>query len=311
MIRHNFGYKLMALAVAVVLWSYVNGERNPQTERTFAVPVKALNVAQGFQAEPEVSEVTVKVKGPKLAVEAVGREDLTAFVDVGKPGDKTDGQVVTAKVMPSVSQTEGEITVTVVPNSIRVRLDKLSGQRRPVEVRFPTVPPLGYAYSNPTIAPSSVSIEGKDSDVARVRHVILTLPSRADGKPVDDSFPVTPLDANGAVVGGVRLDPDTVRLKLEMVEAPAAKRVIVSPDVTGSPAAPAKVTGVDVEPSLVTLQGKPAALTQITTVDTEPISIQGEATTITREVGLRLPPGVNAADANRVRVTVRISSAGE
>lgn len=311
MIRHNIGYKLMALAVAVVLWSYVNGERNPQTERTFTVPVKVLNVAQGFVAEPEVSEVTIKVNGPKLVIDAVGREDLSAAVDVGTGKEKADGQVVSAKVQPSLDEAEGELSVTVIPKTIRVRLAKLGGQMRPVEVKFPAAPPLGYVYGNPVITPAGVGIIGNDSNVARVRRVVLTIPDSLNGKSVDDRLPVTPVDAKGVPVAGVELDPSKVRLKLELIEAPVTKRVIVSPDVTGVPAVPGKITRIDAEPALATLQGSPEALTGITTIDTDSISIEGLSSTVTREVGLRLPPGVTATGGDKVWVTVKISQPGE
>ena len=63
MIRHNFGYKLMALAVAFALWSYVNTERNPQARRTFTVPIEVAHVADGYAAEPDVRDANVTVQG--------------------------------------------------------------------------------------------------------------------------------------------------------------------------------------------------------------------------------------------------------
>jgi len=310
MIRHNFGYKLMALAVAFALWSYVNAERNPQARKTFTVPIEVVHVANGYAAEPDVRDANVTVQGTKATVEAINREDVVATIDVAGM-NRRNTTYAAVKVEPRIKETEGDLDMSVSPKTVGVHMEALGDQRLPVEVRFPSVPPLGYAYSNPIITPAGVSISGRVSEVARVKRVILTLPSRMSGKSIDGTFPVAALDAKGAVVTGVRLDASQVRLKLALVEVPATKRVIVSPDVTGSPAVPGKVTRVDAEPSLVTLQGKPAVLAAISTIDTDPVNIDGVAITTTYEVGLRLPRDVTTTDGNKVRVTVRISPPGE
>ena len=154
-------------------------------------------------------------------------------------------------------------------------MEALGDQRLPVEVRFPSGTAPRICLQQSDHRPRGREHIRQGSEVARVKHVILTLPSRMNGKSIDDSFPVTALDASGAVVTGVRLDANEVRLKLSLVEVPAAKRVIVSPDIAGSPAVPGKVTKVDAEPSLVTLQGKPAVLAAIRPSTPNPINIDG------------------------------------
>lgn len=304
--RHNLGYKLMALAIAVVLVVYVKGERNPQSSKSFTVPLEVQHVADGYAAEPQVREVIVKIQGPRTVVEGLGRADVVASVDV--VGSGTDGKsIVNAKVEPKVSETEGDLRVTVEPAMVRVKLEPLGDKRLPVEIRYPSVPPLGFAYSNPVINPDSVSISGKVSDVTRVRKIILTLPSRVSGESIEGSFPVAAVDSRGVQVSGVKLDIDKVSLRLDLVEVPATKRVIVSPDISGTPAFPAKVSQVVVTPSLITLRGRPDALADVTTIDTDRISIDGATDTITRDAGLKLPDGVTVSGQKTVRVEVKIS----
>ena len=51
MIRRNLFYKLLAVGVAIVLWVYVNAERNPQSQKTLTVPMQVRNLAKGYVAD--------------------------------------------------------------------------------------------------------------------------------------------------------------------------------------------------------------------------------------------------------------------
>jgi YbbR domain-containing protein len=307
MIRHNLGYKLMALAVALTLWFYVNSERNPQARKSFTVPIQMEHLADGYVAEPAVRDAIVMVEGLKSTVDAVGREHIGASVDLtGVNGNELTEKII--RIEPRLRESQGDVRLSVEPRTVKVRVEALGDKRLPVEVRFPAVPPLGYAYGNPEITPASVSLSGKVSEVARARKVILTLPSRVSNGPIDDSFEVIPVDSKGVPVTSVEMDAEKVRLKLELVEVPATKSVIVSPDVIGSPAFPARVSKISVTPSLVILQGRPAALTSVSTIDTDRISIEGATETVTREVDLHVPPGVKIAGGGRVKVKIHITS---
>lgn len=310
MIRNNWFYKLLALAVAIGLWGYVNSERNPQARKTVTVPIETRNMARGFAPDLSATEASVKVEGLKSVVDVIRKEDISAWIDL--EGVKATGEPVERfrKVNLSVSSVPmDDIDVTINPASVRVRVEALSGKRLPVELKPLSAPPLGYAYGDPTITPASVSVSGKATEVAKAKRIILTFPGGDVANLVDDYFSVTPLDVRGNVVTGVNLRPDKVRLKLELVEVPATKTVIVSPTIAGEPKFPAQVSRISVAPSSVVIEGKPTALVGISTINTDSISIEGGEDTISKEVSLRVPPGVQV-DTSRVRVIVYISPPG-
>jgi YbbR domain-containing protein len=308
MIRNNLFYKLLAVGVAIGLWTYVNSEQNPHARKTITTPLKVRNLAKGYAAEPAVREVNVTIEGLKALVDGVRKEDVTSWVDLS--GMKTDKSVMsaTSEVKTRVAGVPQEdLNLSVSPKSVRVRVEALSGKRLPVEVKFLAAPPLGYAYSDPVITPASVGVSGKISEVLKVRRVMLPLMGANPNRPIDGRFSVVPVDAKGSVVSGVTLDVDKVRLRLGFVEVPATKAVIVSQNIVGQPRFPARVTGVSIVPSSITLEGRPSALMAISTVSTDPVSIGDATSTVTREVGLRVPRGVRVVGAGKVRVTVHLS----
>ncbi|MDH7602619.1 MAG: CdaR family protein [Armatimonadota bacterium] len=307
MIRHNLVYKILALAIATFLWAYVNAERNPQSTRIVTVPLQVRNLAGGYTAEPSVSEVSVTVTGPKLAVDAVRLSDVSAWIDLSRVRPLRGVAVSRAKVRVRVVGAEdGNLSVAAKPSAVSVRVEAIRSKRLPVELRLMSAPPLGYGFAEPVLQPAFVGVSGKASDVARVKHIVLPLTYSSLGKPIDGEFEVIPVDADGSRVDNVVLDTQTVHLKMNVVEVPATKTVVVSENIVGRPKYPAKVVRVSVVPPSVTIEGKPKILIGIGTIETEEISIEGASSSVTRQVSLRVPPGIRVLGPTRVNVTVTI-----
>jgi YbbR domain-containing protein len=309
MIRHNWKYKLLALAVALILWTYVNSERNPQSHQTFRVPVNAVEVARGHIAELDADKVTVTVAGLKTAVDAVTKEDVQALVNMRSlPSDR---KVVQASLPVEVRLPRAmanDLDVIASPKTLRVRMEALAQRHMPVEVNFTSDPPPGYSYSSPLLNPDTVIVSGRVTQLAKVSSVSITLSGDSAGSSTVDSFEVTPVDAHGNAVAGVSAKPAKVRAKLGMIEVPATKTVIVSPIFSGQPKFPARVWKYTVAPSSVTLEGKPSKLSEVSAISTETVALEGADSTITREVDLQVPPGTKPIGARTVKVTVYIGA---
>jgi YbbR domain-containing protein len=271
------------------------------------VAVGVRHLARGYVADLESSEVNVTMSGPKSVVDTIRKEDVTAWVDLAGRDGRSSKRSLHVRARVS-GLTENDLDLSVSPKTIDAKLEALGAKRLPVEVKFLAAPPLGYSYSDPILIPASVRISGKSTEVAKVKRVIVTLPERSGDAPIDDYFAATPIDSRGDAVGGVRLDSDKVHLKLSLVEVPATKAVLVSPLIAGEPKYPAKVTRVSVSPSSVTLEGKPSSLVGVSTVSTDRVSIDDAIATVSRDVTLRLPPGVDVVGRQSVTVTVVISA---
>lgn len=309
MIKHNLVYKLLALGVAIGLWMYVNAEQNPRARRSYTVPITITNIAKGYVAEAGEEEATITVSGLKSITDSIQRVSAVVDLDQSTPKSKIEKNIaVHANVFGVVPADLDDLSIVVNPQKVRVHIEALSGKRLPVEVKFPAAPPLGYSYSNPQLVPGSVSVSGKSTEVSQVKRIVLALPNKMSDRAIDDYFELSALDSSGNSVGGVKLSPEKVRLKLELVEVPATKMVIVSPNITGEPKFPSKINRVSVSPSSVTLEGRPTALVGISTITTDRISIENEGDTVTKEVDLRVPPSVKVSGRSSVKVTIYIGA---
>lgn len=312
MIRNNLFYKLLALGIAISLWAYVNGERNPQARKSISVPIETRNAARGYAIDLSSSDATIVIQGPKTTIDSIRAEDTSAWIDMRRFGSDQDRIAGRAKVNAVVAGVgEDEVQVSTNPRYVKVEMEAIRSKRLPVEVKFVSAPPAGYAFTDPDVTPDTIEVSGKTSNLSRVRGLILRVSNEItagiDARPVDSLVKIQPVDAHGRAIGEVSLKTSRVRLKLAVVPVPTTKSVFVSETITGRPRYPAKVTDVSVTPSLVTLQGKSQVLAGISTVHTEEVSIEGMHDNVTREVMLRLPPGVRAASTRKVTVTVTIS----
>ncbi len=309
LLQHNWKYKLLAIMVSLILWVHVNSERNPQSTRTFAVPVKPVGVSASHIAELDTPRVSITVAGLKTSVDAIAKEDIEAWVDVRKlrlTSDVTEAELKVEKRLPRA--VAGNLDVSVSPAKVNVRVEAVREKRLPVEVAFTSDPPAGYSYGTPVLTPGYVAVRGTATALSKVKHVLLTLEGDTAGSATEDYYQVFPLNATGDPVAGVTVRPDKVKARLEMVEVPAAKTVIVSPVLTGLPKFPARVTKYTVTPSYVTLRGKSSRLEGISVVSTDTIDISGVEATTTYDAALRIPSGVRASGPRTVKVTVNISS---
>ncbi len=309
MIRNNWKYKALAMAVSLILLIYVNSERNPHTQKTYSIPVRTVGTARGYIAELDTPKVSIVIRGLKSVVDNVAREDVEAQVDLDKL--QPNKKIVQASLPIEVKlpgTVVNDVTADVSPRSIRVRMEALEERRMPVEVNYTSEPPLGYSYSDPLLTPTTVTVAGRASELTRVAKTIVVVSGDPSGSSTDDYYDVTPIDAGGNTITDVNVRPNRVRAKLDMIEVPQTKAVMVSPSFSGQPKFPFKVARYTVTPSSVTLEGKPSALGGLSTISTEKIVLEGADQTVTREVALRVPPGVKAVRTKTVKVTVYIGT---
>lgn len=310
MIRRNLFWKLLSLAVAIILWAYVNAERNPRSTRTFVTAIQVVNLGKEFAYDLDAArEATVSIRGPAPIVDSLRKDDVKVWIDadgLGAPGRPVEANKTLRVRIAGVAQEDLELKVS--PVRVRVRIEEIRTRRLPVETKLLSPPPIGYSYGEPRIIPPSVTISGRASAVSRVSRALVTPVPDPGSRKIDQDVEVRPVDAKGAVVPGVQLDNERVRVEMNLVETPATKMVLVSPRVVGQPRHPAEVKRIIVSPPTVTIEGKPAVLMELSTVFTDPIDIDGIQATVTRSAEINAPAGVRLLGARRVEVTVQVAS---
>ncbi len=125
---HNFGIKLLSLALAVGLWLAVASD--PPAEVAVDVPIVFRNIPENLEISSEnVPRSQIRVRGPQRVVRRLQPADIYAEIDLSgmKPGERTFD--LTAQQVHQPRELE---VVQVVPNQFHLMFDTRLTRQVPV-----------------------------------------------------------------------------------------------------------------------------------------------------------------------------------
>lgn len=206
-IVHNFWLKVLALGIAVLLWSAV--AREPRVEVAHTVPVEFANVPQGLAINSDkVPEVQIWLSGPERVVRSVNPQDLHPVIDLTSV-TPTAAERTFSLGKKQIKSPEGVDIAGIVPTEFHLSFDLLSTRTVPVKPRV-TAAGSGFQVVNIASNPAEVTIQGPRS---RVNAIDLATTDAIDAVGVRGSqiFATTPY-VNDPLVRV--LQPATVRVTI-------------------------------------------------------------------------------------------------
>ena len=309
--RQNFGMKILALATSILLYFYVQAERNPILQRPFRAAVIAQDVPPDVEVELEKPNVLVSISGPTDIIERISDRDVRAVAFLSDAArDSTKMQNVRARFEVSGLDKETAAKLTFDPAEPTVKAQLFASATRQLALRaiYPRDAPAGYDYGLPDLKPSSVKVIGRSDRVNRVDQLIVEAAPTEAGAHIEGEFPVVARDRQDNPVQGVKIEPPTVRLSVPLVEKPPSRIVTVSAITSGLPLPPYSLAKITVIPGQVRITGRQDALASTSTIETEIIPV-GEMTQTQEFVAhLILPGNVTLSDmtTNRRIDTVKV-----
>jgi YbbR domain-containing protein len=300
----NWPLKLAAIVLASLLYAGLIVSASAETFQG-RIPIQLLNQPPDTFVLGDIEDVTsVRYLAIGSDRPQVTAASFTATVDladvVAVPGAPSVSlPVVVQSVDPAIQ------VIDFAPSRISVRLDPLVTREVPVDVDLGTVPP-GLDVREPVVSQDPVMVSGPDSAVRTVAAALAQVRLDPSGIDVNETVGLQPVDAQGVVVGGVDVEPSTVRVTIQIGSQLSTKTLPVSPVVTGTPSPSVEITAVEVQPTLVTVEGDADALAGLVAIDTRPVAVSGATADVEATVGLDLPEGVAALGVDQVRVTITI-----
>jgi YbbR domain-containing protein len=179
LVTNNLGWKLLSLAIAVVVWGVVANE--PELSTFASVGVEYRNLPENLEISSDpVSSVKLELRGPSGQLRGLGQGGATpapeVILDMSRvqSGDRTfpigDGNVKLVR---------GVHLVRAIPSQVRFHFERRAERTLKVMPRFRERE--GYEIANYTANPDSVAIAGPASHVAQVDAVLtdqVNLPAR-------------------------------------------------------------------------------------------------------------------------------------
>jgi YbbR domain-containing protein len=175
-VLHNFGIKLLSLALAVGLWLAVT--RDPVAEVAVQVPIEFRNIPENLEINTEsIPRAEIRVRGPQRIVRRLQSADVYAEVELGgmKPGERTFD--LTAEQVHHPRELE---VVQVIPSQFHLTFDTRLIRQVPVRPRVFGTFAAGYRIGRVDAEPATITISGPRQRVEAVEAAI-TDPVDASG----------------------------------------------------------------------------------------------------------------------------------
>ncbi|HFE66161.1 MAG TPA: TIGR00159 family protein, partial [Chloroflexi bacterium] len=295
--KHTLFTLFVALVLALTAWAFVIQQTNP-TERPVyeGVALRLENLPDNLVIMNNPPE-TISVQAQTTA-QMLPSLDSDSFQAVASLADLPPGlQQVEVLVSTNLPQVE---IMRVEPAVISVELAENISKMFPVTVvlQDQTVSAAYQIVGAPIASPDTAVVSGPKPLVDQVSVVQATLSVNNPTTSIQEIRPLLALDAEGNQVEGVTVDPNQTQISLAVTRKQNARDVGIRAITTGTPPEGYWLSGLSVEPSVVTIQGDTAVLNEIGSyVDTLPVDISQATGQLTVDVPLAIPAEVEVITA--------------
>lgn len=320
---NNWGFKLLALFLAVVLWAgLISQDPTLTREKTFNdVTINLTNTEtikrNGFVVVTDMTELlkhaVIEVDVPQMQYDNAQASFYNVRVDLSKI---TQTGVQEVKVTATNSSTYGAVK-SISPATITIEVeDYVTRYRIPVGMEVVGEAPEGFQAGYPSPDPPLVAVSGPRSQVEKVARakVIVDqslLPAR-EGQ-VRTAVPFTLMDMWGEPVDSSLLEVTSESVLLDSVvleQQVYATREINLNDMallSGTPAEGYEVKSISVTPETITVAGEGAVLEKLDSIFPDgSVNVSGLSESFTQQLRVRRPSDINSMSSETVTVAVEI-----
>ena len=211
---HNFGYKLLAILLAVVVWAIIQGEQIQEVNREILVEI---HVPPEYGVRGDLLRIkAATIRGPQAwLLEVPKRLTAEIFVPPGKIGEH---HVRLSK--DDVKNLNERLELIIHEPNLVLYVDKLMERSVPIKETIHGAPAEGFTVEKVTIEPKNVTVKGIRKDVMDLR-TIYTEPVDVTGlheRKTQEARLISP------GLGFEALSQDTVKVQLQVGNSKVNKR---------------------------------------------------------------------------------------
>lgn len=164
----NLGWKLLAVAIAVVLWAAFIS--SPALVTFVSAPLQYQNMPQDLEMGGEAPErIYLEVRGPSARLRSLDPSRMAVVLNLS--GVQRPGEYTFTVEQNHVDLPVGLTLVRAAPGQVRLRFERSTTANVPVHVRFSGPPPAGFRVAHQEVRPELLTIIGPESRVRQVRYV--------------------------------------------------------------------------------------------------------------------------------------------
>ncbi len=298
-ITENIGWKLVSIALAVLMWFIVVNDTNPVVPKRFKVNLKILNEEKVIENNYVLlnkeailgTQVDLYIKGPKSIIDQLtpNQQNFGAYIDL-KPIDISHsnllGEQLPITVKYELPNSYCEV-VRYTPDTVNIMLDKYTTQEFKITLEKTGEVKDGYVSQTPEVSPETIQISGPLSVINTITSVKLS---------VDLTDLTSDLNKTGKLIVSDYLGKDITNKQLILSNTTADAHIqvnklgrlaIARPSIRGEVAEGYTITNITWEPEYVEVVGDQETIESVKTIFLDPISVEGLSETKTYTFDLR------------------------
>jgi hypothetical protein len=165
LLTQNFGWKLLSLGIAVVLWALVASE--PELSTFAVVGVEYKSLPEGLEIGSDlVSSLRLELRGPSGALRGLGEGGMRPEVILDMSG-VVAGERTFEIGAGNVKLPRDVRLVGSMPAAVRFRFERSETRTVEIKPRFTNGENNGYVVAQVAVSPKTVEIAGPASRVAK------------------------------------------------------------------------------------------------------------------------------------------------
>jgi YbbR domain-containing protein len=294
---------VLAILLALTVWIVATQEVNPVETVDFdrPVPIEYAGLPSDLIVTNEATEaIRVTYRASQTTRRSLVLDDFHAVADLS--GLSTGSYDVPVDVT-----IDGQATfMDATPSTVHVEIEQLSSRSVPIQLVVQGSLPIGYRSASPVLTPENATVTGPRSEVELVSEVRATVSVDGQRDTMDESAELVALDSEGAQVPGVTLNPETIDVRIPIVQEADFREVAVRVNANVLTAPGYYVSRLTPNPPLVPVRGDPDVLRSLTAIETEPINLQGVTEDTSVIAQLDPPEGVTLEEVETVEVTITV-----
>ena len=305
MTENNRMLKLIALAIAIVLWLYVGTQQDPLAQHTYEVQLEMENLPVDKTASLSEETVKVRVMGRQDRLNALSGSDFKASVDLS---DMEEGE----HALPVQVTLPNEVYFARTnPSMVNVQVDALQGSEMRVEINTTGTLPGGVTLEDMSVEPQKVFVTSDDAALlAEVDSVGVSVDLASIYDDSKQNVDVQFYDIAGNPINDKRLQalPAQVSLAIKTSQSDTEKTVPIQANLVGQLPQGVQIESVSIQPETATVSGAPEDLAAIESVRTAAIDLSQISQTTTLSVALE-SDAVTTPES--VSVTLSVTTAAD
>ncbi len=310
-ILRNLSTMGLALVLAITVWVSAVTAADPDEVRTYprAIPLeiqgKGLGLVIVGSTVPET--INLRLRAPRSVWDKLSAADnsVGAYIDLAGLG--AGQHDVDVQVQIGVRPVR---VLSVSPQTLSLDLEPLATKTFAINLAIIGEVAIGFQTGTPKMDIQEALVSGPETLLAQVKHIQVDLNIAGLRQNIQASLPLRALDANGAAISGLSINPESVHLQLPVTQQGGYRDIAVKVLVHGQVAGGYRLTNISVFPPVLTVySSEPSLVNDLPGfVETQPLNLNGASQDIETRLGLNMPTGISVVGEQTVQVQVGIAA---